>query len=915
MIEFFANKLDPEPLRQYPVRARMPIDTWLRGNVASYRRNRRRIRRGELNPVSISVNGRLVHFSRWRVTEIGPDDEVHIWKEPKGIDPISITIAAIKSAQALFRLFMPRIKMPSTQNPRQGDPLESARTKANQVRYGDIVREAFGRNKIYPDYIVPQCRRFPSERTEWVQMLLAVGIGDYEIHASDIMIGDTPIISLGNNARYHVYRPGESVAGDPAAEWWHSVAEVGATATGTAGIDLRTTTTVDQSANAQAYQFDGDLVTVPVGAGQFPTGWAAGMIVRVEVMYQYNVTAGTGVGGRDTISGPLAQLGAFPGMVIEVTGANEGIYVVNSYTAPAGSTPASMTLNTTSGAPVSGLQYGTGWACIGYRGLRYRITAASSSQLSLDRLTDSGSDDTAWPGFDYIESNSAVLKLDGSTLEGDWAGPFAGNPEAEKATAIEFDYMFPQGLGGVDKKGRLFNWQVEIELQWRDMALAGAWTSYRETISRATLDQIAFTRRINLPYAMRPEVRMRRIGAKSTETTIQDTVQWYGLRTRLASPPSYPGMTVISVAVAGGGRLGAQSENRVSVIGTRILPTRQNGAWTEPRPVRDLVAPFCYVAKSVGYEDADLDLVEIDALADIWAQRGDTFDHQYESTSTVKEVLGDVLAAGFSELTIGRGRLRPVRDGLREGVDHLYTTPAANGEVWAYSAQNMKGSLSRTFSTPTPDDNDGVDVEYIDGRTFQKKTVPCRLPGQLGLKPEKVSAVGVSDVNKAYQKGMRRAAEQRYRRWNYSFETELDANNSGYLSLAAVSDDTPGSGQSAFLKSIAPHDTGFVLESSEPLDWAAMETARVALRKPDGRVDGPWSASRIDDRRMLVPSLGFVPDLSWTREPPHLLFGRIHPVLITGVDPKGLESCSVRGVNYDERLYINDNATAPPEAF
>ncbi|MFU6499185.1 phage tail protein, partial [Pseudomonas aeruginosa] len=129
----------------------------------------------------------------------------------------------------------------------------------------------------------------------------------------------------------------------------------------------------------------------------------------------------------------------------------------------------------------------------------------------------------------------------------------------EKATAIEFDYMFPQGLGGVDKKGRLFNWQVEIELQWRDMALAGAWTSYRETISRATLDQIAFTRRINLPYAMRPEVRMRRIGAKSTETTIQDTVQWYGLRTRLASPSSYPGMTVISVAVAGGGRLGAQS--------------------------------------------------------------------------------------------------------------------------------------------------------------------------------------------------------------------------------------------------------------------------------------------------------------------------------------------------------------------
>ncbi|MGA4816940.1 hypothetical protein ACPA9J_27600 [Pseudomonas aeruginosa] len=76
--------------------------------------------------------------------------------------------------------------------------MESARTKANQVRYGDIVREAFGRNKIYPDYIVPQCRRFPQRagrigsRCCWRS-----GIGDYEIHPSDIMIGDTPIISLG----------------------------------------------------------------------------------------------------------------------------------------------------------------------------------------------------------------------------------------------------------------------------------------------------------------------------------------------------------------------------------------------------------------------------------------------------------------------------------------------------------------------------------------------------------------------------------------------------------------------------------------------------------------------------------------------------------------------------------------------
>lgn len=914
MIEFFANKLDAQPLRQYPIRRETTLDAWLRGNVTNYRRNRRRIRRGEVNPVSITVNGQLVHVSAWRVTDIGPDDDVRIWREPKGTDPISITIAAIKGFQAVMKLFMPRIKMPNTQGPRQGDPLESSRTKANQVRYGDIIREAFGRNRIYPDVIVPPRRGFPTERTEWVQMLLAVGIGEYEIQPSDILVGDTPIISLGTNARYQIYGPGESVALDPAAEWWYSVSEVGATSTGTAGIDLRTTSPATPSANAQAYQFDGDLVTVPVGAGALPADWSAGMIVRVEVMYQYTVTAGTGAGGRDTISGPLAQLGAYPGMVIEVTGANEGQYVVHDYTPPAGSDPAKMTLNTRSGAPVSGLQFGTGWACIGYEGLRYRITAANTAQIALERITDTGDVDPDWPGFDYIESNSASIQLDSSTLEGDWAGAYAGCPVGELATSFEFDVMCPQGLASVDKKGRVNSRSVTYEVQWRDMATAGTWSSYRETITRATLDQIAFTRKLDLAYPMRPEIRMRRIGAKSTETNVQDMIQWYGLRSRLPSPASYPGVTTISIAVAGGGRLGAQSENRISVVGTRILPTRENGQWTEKRPVRDLVAPFCYVAKKAGYQDADLDLVEVDALADVWKARGDTFDFQYDSASTVKEVLGDILSAGFSELTTGRGRLRPVRDALREGVDHNYTAPAANGEVWAYSAQNMKGSLARAFTSPAPDDNDGVDVEYVDGRTFQKQVVKCRLPGDLGQKPEKVSAVGVTNRDKAYQRGMRRRSEQRYRRWTYSFETELDANNSDYLSLAAVSDDTPGSGQSTYLKSFAMDAGGVVLESSDPLDWASVPMAQIALRKQDGRVDGPWSATRIDDYRLRISQLGFTPDLSWDREPPHLLFGRIHPVLVTSVEPRGLEMCSTRGVNYDDRVCLFDNAPAPADA-
>lgn len=904
MIEFFANKLDPEPLRQYRVGEACSLHQWLQRNVRTYSPE-------TAHQVSIEVDGVLVHHSNWEAIEIAPESRVRIWHEPKGADPISITIAAIKGVQAVMKLFMPRIKMPGTGSPQQGDALEGSKARANQVKFGDIVREAAGRNRIYPDYIVPPRRWFTGPRDEWLQMLLCVGKGQFEISPSDIMIGDTPIISLGDRARYAIYEPGADLSSEPAAQWWHSVDEVGATSTGTAGIDLTVTTSVDQQATAQQYQFNGFLVSVPAGAGQFPDGWDAGMIVRIDAPYQYTVTSGTGAGGRDTITGPLAQLAPFAGMKIEVVGDNAGLYVVSSYTAPAGSNPASMTLNTVGGAPVNGLKSGIGWATIGYHGLRFRITAASTTQLSLQRLTDTGATDGSWPGFDAMSSTSAVITLDSTNLDGDWAGPFAGCPEAEKGTVIEFDIMFPSGLAGVDKKGRLYNYSVTYEVQYRDMATAGTWSSFTETITQATLDQLGFTRQINLLYSMRPEVRMRRIGAKSTSTQIQDNVQWYGLRTLLPSPSAYQGNTLLAVSAAGGGKLAAQAENQVSLKAVRKLQVLEDGVWTNDlRPTRDIIPWMRYIALSVGYTDADLDQDEMVALDTLYKGRGDTFDYMIESASTVKECISDVLAAGFAELTISRGLLRPVRDQLRPGVDHNYTSPAADGEVWAYSAQNMTGSLSSQFTAPAPDDNDGIDVEYVDGVTGQVETVKCRLPGDTAQRVEKVTAIGVGNRNKAFQMGMRRRSEQRYRRWTHSFGTELDANNSEYMSLAGISDDIPGSGQSALLLDYSIVAGGVVLESSEPLNWSATPVAQVALRQQDGRISGPWPAARVDNYHLRITALDFAPDVSWQRDPPHLLFGRIKPVLVTSVDPRGLGSCAVKGVNYDERVYLFDDAIA-----
>ncbi|MBO0170435.1 hypothetical protein J0680_24310, partial [Vibrio parahaemolyticus] len=88
----------------------------------------------------------------------------------------------------------------------------------------------------------------------------------------------------------------------------------------------------------------------------------------------------------------------------------------------------------------------------------------------------------------------------------------------------------------------------------------------------------------------------------------------------------------------------------------------------------------------------------------------------------------------------------------------------------------------------------------------------CLLPGAHGNKPEKVSAFGVTDPTKAWQVGMRVRRKKRYRRFQYSFQTEMDAFNSNYLDYVALGDDVPGYAQSGRLE-------GFSIQNGKTHLW------------------------------------------------------------------------------------------------
>lgn len=261
-----------------------------------------------------------------------------------------VYVAVVVAAVVLVVALMPKPQMKGGGGVGRGDALNEVAAKGNKVRINDPIRKVAGKRRVFPNYLLPPHRFFSAPRDQWVEMLLCIGKGKFDIPASRILVGDTPLRSLGSEAEYAIYHPGQSLVGDSAAQWWHSAYEVGATSIGSAGLELTATYEVGPEPTDTSFIFSGDTITIPSGVGSFPAGWAPGMIVRVEAPRPYTIIDGGA--DRDIIEDAFAWIAPFVGMVIEVAGAYAGSFVVHSYTPGA---PDQLTLNYTNGSPVTAL--------------------------------------------------------------------------------------------------------------------------------------------------------------------------------------------------------------------------------------------------------------------------------------------------------------------------------------------------------------------------------------------------------------------------------------------------------------------------------------------------------------------------------------------------------------------------------
>lgn len=869
-IRIYPSSLDGEPLETHKTDRSMTLLAWLTANVEGF------VYSGEPK-FDIYVNGEFVPMELWNSAVFRPNDDVDIKVNFKGLG--AIIIAAVSAVLAVAAYLMVRkIKMPDM-NRATPKELGDADISANIPRMGDVVPEVIGAPIRYPDYLTPPRKWFSGPHEQWVEVLLCIGVGEYNIDLSDVYIGDTRATLLGENFSCEFYPPNADLSNVKAAEWWHSPSEVGFTSFGSAGLELSYSEDVLPEWDATEFSVLDQFIT---GNTPVPVEWTTGLNTVVTVSYPMRFEAGwissvmldalKVVAGDDLeIRGPL-NAGFWRVLDVELPNENHSdtLYFIGS--------------GTTDGEAIQN---------IGRKNLIYQITQISGNSL---RLLPAGID--TWAGFPVGAHDPWVViaPFDDTTA---WQGWFQAVPTGRKANAFELDFQFPQGIGKYDGNNVLQEETFGVVFEWRYVGSIEVHTTHAD-ITGKSIDPSGYSFNVELPEDGRIEVRCRQFPAPRGGDFL-DKIQWSGLKARIVPAPTvYDGVTVMAARLRSGDRISMSAEDKINVRARRKLPTVED--INEIEETRNIAPFLLYMFDQIGYTRDLIDMSTLNELHRIWDLREDTFDTVISSSSTAKTLANHALQVGFSELTIKDGLISFVRDVKRSGLPSRI-----------YSPQQYTTPLIESTKLNQLDEIDGVDAEYVDFATGKNEVVQFRLEGDEGRRVQRVTLVGVSARNKARQLAARIRRTAAYRRTEYSGETEMQALNSHYFDYIGLQDGFPEYGQSAFV--IGYENNEVML--SEPIEPDA--EVIIFVRK-DGTSSQPLQILSKAEQSVTVASLPFAPVLLGSAVEPTIVYlGKqnsfMFEALMVSVEPKASGKTAFKAVNYDERVYLDDEPDPLPTAW
>lgn len=241
MIKIYPSALgNGEPVETHEIKEKTTIANWLSENVKGFSLQI------EEHPIVVIVNDQPISSHLWDVVEINSNSNVIILPSPKGVVLAIVAVIAIASlAVAVYAMHQAKKNQPKERA--TGSSLDGADITSNIARWGDPIPEISGAPLVYPAMLTPQHKWYETDNdynaTEYSEMLLCVGVGEYQVASADVRIGDTPASLLGDSVQIEFFAPNEVIP-SKYSTWWHTVQEVGFTTFGGSGMTLGTSSNI-----------------------------------------------------------------------------------------------------------------------------------------------------------------------------------------------------------------------------------------------------------------------------------------------------------------------------------------------------------------------------------------------------------------------------------------------------------------------------------------------------------------------------------------------------------------------------------------------------------------------------------------------------------------------------------------------
>jgi hypothetical protein len=315
------------------------------------------------------------------------------------------------------------------------------------------------------------------------------------------------------------------------------------------------------------------------------------------------------------------------------------------------------------------------------------------------------------------------------------------------------------------------------------------------------------------------------------------------------------------------------------------------------RSIVRFIANAVYDAIGDGVLD-QLDFDALDTLDTLLEFRDDYLDAEFSDETTLWEAIKIMASPGYSEPVIKEGVFDLVR--IAEGTDFsaLYTPDIMLGD-----------GLQTDMGFYGSQEPDGVDIEYFSLATYSNEVYEYRLPGDLGLRPKRIQAIGIGTEEKAFRMAARERRRIRAKPATYTFTTELDALNSNYGDPIAIASDVFGS-QYGHVIGVS----GSIIDLS--FDYEAITGSPVAtFRDPDGSMSSTHSVSlgpASNQITLVSPSSPSFTLITDENEEPNLVsLGNtsdyVKRAIVRRISPQNNNEVQVTAEEYVADIYTDDD--------